>query len=338
LRKDNATDDMVIVDFLESAGANNVKGTDTTVSVYTSTTDFEITADESAIGAAGAVELNDGLYWPTLTAGYSTAPNAIVPSMALPSASLATNNYYPMYTMIPAMGAEVSTSATITFTESTRAPHTTSEDWNFVHSGCALSTFGPFVIEPGADILFPCTFHVCKTDDAAGALAASSFRDLEKHTKFDENLEFGYANADNTGAIASATLQFHRAEFTPGIANVGRTATGGGNICGDTSHYFGDYEPATIVIDVGFKKVYMDDFQTEAQTFKYLHFIQPTDAPTTNPCMGLWLPKCSLVDAEYVKGERWVEAKLTYKASSATYGADTSNDSRGNAPWYLAVD
>jgi hypothetical protein len=340
LRKDNTTDDAVIVDFLESAGANNNQVSDTTIDTYTSTTSFTLAADNGAIGSAAAIGLTGagwvGQNWPTLTAAYPGA-SEVTPSMALPAATANGSAYTGMYTVVPAMGAEVSTSATLTFTESTRAPHTTSEDWNFVHSGCALSSLGPVVFEPGGDILFPCTFHVAKTDDAAGAIAASVFRDLEKHTKIDEFFEFGYANADNTGAIASNSLQFHRAEWTPGINCLGRTATGGGGVVGDTSHYFGDYEPSTVVVDVAFKKVYFDDFQTEAQTFKYLHFIQPSDALSTKPCMGLWMPKCSLIDAEYVHGENWVEAKLTYKASSATYGSDTSNDSRENAPWYLAV-
>jgi hypothetical protein len=343
MRRSNGSDTNPLVTFLEAGGCNNVQGgtsgANDTISVYTSTTDFEVTADSSAIGSAGLVQLNNGLYWPTLTADYSTSPNAIVPSMGLPSASLATNDYYPTHCLIPGMGVEVASNKTLYFTQQTRAPHTATEDWNFTNAYCALSNFGPLVFEPGAVVSIPMSFHVGKVDDAAGALAASVFLDGEKTLLINDNCEFGFADANASGGIANTTRKFHRLEFTPGVNVVGNTSTGAGSV-GDTSAYFADYEPATVKVVVDFSKDDYDQFQSETQTFKYMHLIQPTDDYTNIPAFGLWFPKCSLMQDGLIlqETENWLTTELTYKLSSATYGSDTSNDSRGNAPWYFAFD
>lgn len=346
LRKDNGTNVNPLASFLLSGGCNNKEGgtvsADDTLAAYVSTTDFTLTADSSQIGSAGALKLTAAgkylnHYFPVLTADY--AVKAITPSMAIPAASEVSAPYLPMHCFTPGMGVPVGATSTLTLVQQTRAPHTATEDWNFNNLGCALSNFGPLVFEAGGQVTIPMSLHVCKVDDAAGLLAASVFLDAEKHILIDDLCELGYANFAAAGGIASSALEFKKLEFDPGVAVEGNTATGAGS-CGDTANYFANYTPATVTLTVNFAKVYFDDFQTEAQTPKYIHLIQGTDAPTTKPCFGLWFPKCTLMadGATYDTSANYVQAVLKYKLSAANYGTDTSNDSRGNAPWYFAFD
>lgn len=340
--KDNATAPPFIT-MLESAGANEDSGSATTIDTYTSVTAYDLDADEGAIGRAILVELSSGLCFPQLIAAYSLKD--VTPSMALPSATEAGKNVYPMWCCIPT-DADVAAGKTLGFRLNTRASIDGSgdENWCMEALGCSMAELGVIKLTKRGTVQMTPTFHVAKFQTADSDLAAASLDDTMKYAKINDDFEFGIADYAAGGAIARTVADWMEVEIDTRIKSTPQTGEGsddsvGGwqwfsSSCGDAPN---DKPTAKITMPLTKADYYMMRSVLDGgeQTFRYLHFIQPTD-DLSQPAWGIFMPQCYLTNlvADHM-GKKYVDAILTYKATAAEYGADESNGSRGMAPIYI---
>jgi hypothetical protein len=309
--------------------------TATTIATYTNYNTIILTADRGAIGGAALIELNSGLYYPALVAGYNAGTATL--SMNLPTASQAGQDFIPMYTAIPNLG-ELDATDTISIREHTLETHTSGNDMAYLHSGCAVESFGPLVFENGKSPDLSCSIHVCKTAQYADSIVdTEDICDGEQYLMINDNCSFGYNTANSAGAIAYNAIKVHKVDFDPGVKVIGLNAIGSG-VCGNTGAFLSDYTGATVKLTMAMTRALFTEHETAAKTAKYIHVVQPSSGYPDTPAFGLWMPQAYQTDCKRLSATGgWVECELTFRLSSAKYGTDESHTYAGMAPWFFAI-
>ena len=344
-----------IATFFESMGCNvSTNTTDATVDTYTSDVLWTLSADPyvpsgaTSAGDTGLMELNSGVYYPSLLASYTKATKTCVPGMALPSASLATNEWQQMTTIWP-YSRQVPSNKTLSFYSSNRgqfADDTGDENLAFEITGCAVSTVGELVLKPFEPPTLSFTCHVGKVDIAdsgADALAAETFVDTEKFAIVNDDFKFEFANASASGAIArnDGILGRNGATVTWGVKSVPIIGEGSGTYAG-MQGYVLVFEAPKVQVSGLFNVDSVTNFWDQMEgsnTSKYIGLVQPTRSLTT-PAFGFWAPNAHL-DGETPptidRSGDMLEYSATYVCSSAGYDSDTLASEAGAAPWYFGV-
>jgi hypothetical protein len=342
VRRSPDTTTPTIPTLAESGGCNVDVNDDDTITAYTDTTDWDLTtglgADKN--GQAILVELDNGLYWPTLLADYTHSTTTCTPGMALPSASSATNATKRMYTITPNTG-QVDNSKLLTFIAQTRGKYTTAPDLTWQLAGCALGTFGEIKIEPGGEVIITPTFHVADVDKKADTLTAESFtKDTTYRQRNYGNFRFEFADANTSGAIASAHMELLSATFLPNHITAAIPGEGSVDVLNSIQGYMAKMdEHPTVTLELLMDKVYWETFDdSPGQTNKYISFIWPTTSLTT-PASGIWIPNAYLSAPPVAEphASDYIKCTLVYTASSSEYGSTRTNNSTGMAPWYMAI-
>lgn len=324
-----------IADFFESMGCTIATNGKTTIDSYTSTTAFDLVADEGAVGNAGLLELNSGVYYPVLAAEYATQD--VTPGMAIPSASLATNDWEVMTTIWP-RSQQVPSTKTLAFEHHSRATHTTGDDLSHEYQGCACSAVDDLVLKHGEAPEMGFNFTVGKIDQKSDAIAAESFACGAKFAVINDDFRFEYATASAAGGIARADLTPEEVTITFGITCVPILGEGDGVFAG-MQGYILQFGIPKVKILATFDKDYWDEMEG-SNTKKYIGIVQPTRALTT-PAFGFWMPN-SYLDPENppvvdFTGKEYVRGTVTYIGTCAGYSSDTLNSEAGAAPWYFAI-
>ena len=335
IRRAASTGQGPISKMFESAGCNVATNSGTTVSTYTSTTAWDLSATDSAHGQAGLLELDNGLYYPVLVADYTT--DDVTPGMALPSAASASNAWEVMDTITP-RSQQVPSTKTLAFQQHNRATHTSGEDLLHTLTGCALSGVGDMTLTPMMAPTLEFTFHVGKIAQSSDAISAESFADGEKFVIVNDDFCFESGTASASGGIAANRSSIIEAVITWGIETSFIPGEGGSDFAGIQG-----YMHRAAIPKVRIKTLFTKTYWTELEgsnTSQYIGLVQPTRALTT-PAFGFWMPNCH-IDNEAPPIVDWatddyVSATVTYVADSAGYESATLNSDAGAAPWYFAI-
>ena len=335
IRRATSTGQNPISKLFESAGCSVATNSGTTVASYTSTTDWDLTATDGAHGQAGLLELDDGTYYPVLCADYTS--DTVTPSMAIPSASSATNAWEVMSTITPYSRQVVSTK-TLAFQQHNRATHTSGEDLAHTWTGCALSAVGDMVIKPFEAPSLEFTFHVGKAAQSSDAITAESFADGEKFVVINDSFCYETASASAAGGIARSVGTILEATITWGFECVPIPGEGDGTYAGLQGYIHKALVPKLAITSTFSKSAWTE--LEGSNTSQYIGLVQPTTSLTT-PAFGFWMPNAH-IDPETppvvdFSSNDFVTGTVTYIADSAGYESAEDNSDAGAAPWYFAI-
>ena len=327
-----------IMTLLEAMGCDVVSNTGTTLDDYIDPGDFSLTAgDGTAVGTAGLIELDSGVHYPTLVAGYSSTD--IDPAMAIPSEAGIGNAWGIMHTAIPRV-RQVPTDKTLGFRVRDYYQHTANES-EWVYKGCAPSELGDVTFEPHTPVELPFTLHLGSVDGPDDAtITAEAFQDVSKFAVLDADSSMYFNFTDFADPISPhSCTQLISATWTPGISVVPIPGMGcaTGTYKGNQG-FMATYTGAKIEIEMLMDKARWTDYEG-SNTPKYIAIVQPSTS-TSNTAFGLWLPKCRIIGSpttDPYADENFSRAKATYEPTTPEYGSDTSTDSRGMAPWYFGI-
>jgi hypothetical protein len=334
----DATTKPPLVQALESGGCDvSIATGDTTIDDpggYTDTKSWTLADDYGAVGLAHLVELNSGIYWPTLTATYPGA-SAVTPTFELPSAASDGNAVARIHTVAPRY-SEVSSTATLAIRHTHRGAQASNQT-QYTWSGCALAELADMEIAYGQGLQVAPVFHVADVAEGDASIATETFGDSAKKIFFGgSGYKIALADASTSSIDESTNLiNVESVTFNPGITTVPVVGDGGDGVNG-LQGYVTQYEPATVALTIRWNKSYSDD--VEAGTFqdKYFHVIQ--GATTGQPCFGLWVPNMHLSTfPEPVSDGGYWKTTLTYTATIPGYNSETGLTDNGAAPWIMAL-
>lgn len=334
---------------LESGGLTSSSTSNGTVSA--SGTDTLTTSGD--IGDAGSVvgiECTDGLTRPALIISGTASPYTL--AAATPSAHENGGEVTQMYTAgaktdysSPYLVESGTSGNTLQFRYVSSAPHPASQSMYHVFTGCALASVSPIEIgAPGTFPLFNMTFHGFPdaSPAATGSSIADNFGDTAPFGVVKPTVEFQYGTA-STSALSSSLYNIESISIDLGVTTVPVMTNGSGSTIGGASAYVSVPAAPKITITTAwdglaaFERGWFSGLDTNES--KYMHIIQPTSNPGTDPCWGFFMPNAH-IDAE---GEPTIDhsgdivkASVTFTGSRANYG-DEDIDSALEAPIYFAI-
>jgi hypothetical protein len=321
----------------ESGGYTCTKAADdTTVAVYTSDTSFTATADKFGVGYGCNVELSDGRWWPIVCADYNTG-NAIVPGMALPSATEASKALNAALTVTPGAAAEITGTNLLTIHTYVKALDGTDQEI-IVNQDCAMVGLDDITIEPGGMLVLSATFGASSVTESAGAsaLSVNDFADYDGGVRHCDDVFCQFAAASAAGGIAAAYQNFLKATIkipitAEPIPGMGSTSTVNG-----VQGWMKKVAPAEITLELLYDADKMDDWNgTNAS--RYIGLVR-AGAAETDASWAFIAPNAHLtsMDATYA-GNNEYRCTATYKTRPAGYNSTTATADQGNQPWYLIV-
>lgn len=326
------------VSILASTGCDvNVEAADTTVATYTDEGSWTLTDDYADAGQAGIIELNSGVYWPTLVA--TDVAGAVTPTFELPSASQAGADWAKIHTVSPRY-RQTPVDQTLAFRHTYRAAQTTNET-RHVYTHCALSDGANIEVANAQGVTMNFSLTVSDTDTEDAAIAVETFKDAaSKIFVGGPNFECAFADASSStiSNTAANRLCIESVTVNLGIKAAPIQAIGCDDING-CAGFMMAYEYAMVDLTVLFDKEYYSDIDDELLTSKYFHMIQGNT--TGNSVFGLWVPNMHPAPGEDTvvtdSGNGYWKVTAKYQADISAYGGDTALDSQGAQPWYLAL-
>ena len=335
---------------LESGGLTSSSTSNGTVSA--SGTDTLTTSGD--IGDAGSVvgiECADGLTRPALIISGTASPYTL--AAATPSAHENGGEVTQMYTVgartaysNPYLVESGTSGNTLQFRYISSAPYDdTPRNLYYVHTGCAMASISPIEIgAPGTIPVFDMTFHgfPSQAPSASSSPPSDSFSDSAPFGVVRPSMEFQYGTA-SASALSSSLYNIESISIDMGVSTIPVKTNGSGATVGGVSAYISVPAAPKITITTAwdglaaFEKGWFSNIDTNES--KYMHIIQPTSNPGTDPCWGFFMPNAH-IDAE---GEPTIDhsgdivkASVTFTGSRANYG-DEDIDSALEAPIYFAI-
>lgn len=335
-RRGATTTQPPIATLAESGGCGVYASADDTIATYTDEGDWTNTgsSDDDEGYFAHLVELDSGLYWPTLMASVDSSNS--IPSMALPSASSATNTLTRMHTIF-AQSTQVDNSKLLAAKVNTRGAHTSTEDLAWLMYGCSLGTFGDISIEPQGQLTMSPTFHVADVEQTSDAIAPETFIDTTFLQRNQGEFRFEFGTADENGDIASGFLELLTATITLGHTTTPIPGDGSASCLNSIQGYMASTpEQPKVVLELLMDKTYWETFTTTGNLNKYLGFVWPTTNLNV-PAYGIWLPNCYQIASPVadVASENYLKVTVTYGANAALSGVGSGET--GASPWYMAI-
>lgn len=350
IRRMSGVDAPSCIQLLESGGLTKSLTTDGTISAAGTDT-LTTSGDIGDAGSVIGIECADGLTRPALIISGTSSPYDL--AAATPSAHENGGDVTGMWTI----GAKTSYSGpyevrpnysgrTVQFRYISSAPHNdTPQNLYYLYTGCALASISPIEIgAPGTIPTLDMTFHgfPSQAPSASSSAPADSFSDSAPFGVVHPNIEFQYGTA-STSAIASSLYNIESISIDLGVSTIPVKTNGSGSTVGGVSAYVSVPAAPKITITTAwdglaaFEKGWFSNIDTNES--KYLHVIQPTSNPGTDPCWGFFMPNAH-IDAE---GEPTIDhsgdivkASVTFTGSRANYG-DEDIDSALEAPIYFAI-
>jgi hypothetical protein len=351
-----------LMTMLESAGwlvTNSAVDTTIAAGGYQSATDFDL--DASLFGAADAynvavlVELDNGVYHPTLLYMYDDAPDkTCLAMMGLPSGGGSDGNAVIVMRSATVFPRQVPTTKTLQFDVSTRGTYDGDDnDLNVLCTGCAMSDLGEITINNEGIVKINPVFHVADvthqevdltTDDFAegnGTDAATSFPTVHQTSS---SFRFQFGDYVAAGEISASCLQMLSATIRPNITTVFIEGHG----CGSTLNGVQGYMQVVAQPEVELQLLMDEDYFSGAS-----NGVESLDANVDKTIIFSWgttdldrtaaliaLPRCEQVIAPTFApfGETKQVMTATYGAKApALTGASVANGSTGMSPIVIAI-
>lgn len=335
-----------IATLAKAAGLSVLTGSDATTTAGTPTaTSIDLTADYGALGQASLIADDSGVYWPVLAAAYGS--QTITASMGMPSAPSASNAVEIMNTIMArtATTYQVATDETLQFRLNTYGQWDDAlGDLAFVWTGCGVASIGGFSVgKAGEYPTYDISVHGTPSDMSAVDISADAFYDSGRFPVNNPDMEFGWADANSSGAIANNSVPIEKCDVSFGIKTIPIWAQGNGGT-GGISGYMSMLENPTCTITT--KWIKNTDFEykwitqlEDDNTPQYIHCLQPT-RDTDQPAWGYWQPNSHIQPG----GEPKVDVSGDMLKISATFVGDLSGynseldiDEYGSSPFYHAV-
>lgn len=333
-RAASAGSDAGLVNEFKSGGWVEDSGSDTTVDTATSQTSIVLAAAEGAAGRMSVVELDDGRYWPALVSSVSGA--TVTFACGLPSVTGVGNAFNQCHTLTP--GALGVSAVSMTKRHITKAKNSTNNVMG-VFTGVALSEIGTLEIEPGTIPYLDLTYNVANhyVENLAGGLPANSFLDGPGKKPIDGTW-VQFANANASGAIATATVKLLSASINMGGTTVQIPGIGDAECINNTQGNRQDLG----MYDATLKFLYPADRITDwegTNPSKYIGIVQPSLNTTQPPFAFIW------PNAHISEDPVWTTSgddnmhivEIKYKGNPAGYNSETLESDQGNQPFYFGL-
>lgn len=342
-RSASANTNPPIASFLESAGWTIVRTTVSSVSSYSSVTEFDLGDTGDAYGLPGNFILVriadvtsdlDNMYYPVLIAAKAT--DTVNPGMALPAATADNEPIEVMTTMYP-VAQVVPSTKTLSFLVNTRGTHTSGEDLAYELAGCSLKSLGEMTIKPNEAPILAYTFHVATVDQLANAIADETFVDSQKYSVITHDCRVELGTSSDSGAISRSDAILMEATINVGFECIPRMAYGNGTLAGIQGYIMKAMVPK-ITITADFSKDYWDEVEG-SNTSKYIGIVQPTSDLAT-PAFAVVMPKAHIDHESTLVLDRsgdTITATVTYIGSVADYNSETNNAEAGAAPIFFGI-
>ena len=329
-----------IATLFEAMGCDVVTNSKTTLDGYTGLGGFSLTADESAIGQAGLLELDSGAFHPCLTSDYTAAAAFdVVPSMGIPSASSIGKDWEVMTTITPNV-EEVSSSKTLAFRLITRDVHTANQT-SWIATGCAPGSVGDITFRPNTPPEFEFTITAIDRDGPNDAtIAAETYQDSSKFSIIDAPGAFKFTMATYADPVVTASeAEMLSAVWTPGLSTSLIPSCGSVNTMNGQKGFMGKCVDSKITFELLMDKQYWTDFEGDNPA-KYISLVQQTTS-VSNTAFGLWMPQCRIAGTPtttpYADSPDFMVVTVTFEPTNAGYGSSTATDYAGAAPWTFAI-
>jgi len=296
----------------------------------------------TAIGQCILVERSEDVYVPALVADLSSDDATL--AMALSAVPAENNAVEQMTTVTPTTATvyQVPTDKTLQFkTNSWAKDDDANGDFSYLFTGCGTASVGDIVFGlPGTFPILDFTLHAASIARTPDDIAADSFTDSAPFMVVNGDLEFAFAAASSSGAIANTTFSVESVTISPGLTTQRILGAGSGDGVNDVQGYMLMPTAPIITVTTQWQNTIGDTILDELEddnSSKYIHIVQPSRSLAA-PAFGAFMPNCHIqTDSVSVDHQGdMTRFTATFVGSTAGFDSETNITEYGASPIYLA--